>query len=206
MPKASRVRSNRLWLIALLAIVAVGGVVAWNWFVEQRRIAPVRPHEALGSYDGITLGMTMDAVIHAKGFPPSVFGLPQSDGSGAPVDAPIHLEPGPTPSSYDWWRYDDSAAAHLDVFFSARTKTVSKITCSSQSRDDTCPHIYGIAIGSREKDVRARIGAPESDDTDASGVKTLSYPRYALELELRHERVSAISAVKMIPLPTQPLP
>lgn len=206
MPKASRARSRRLWLIALVAVLAVGGVIAWNWLVESRRVAPAQPHEALGSYDGIALGMSMDAVMRAKGFPPTVFGLPRSDGNGAPIDTPVHLDPGPTPSSYDWWRYGDAPSGHLDVFFSARSQTVSKITCESQAKNDSCPHIYGVAIGSTATAVHDALGAPEAQDTDASGVKTMSYPRYALELELKHDKVSAISAVKMIPLPSEPAP
>lgn len=176
--------------VSLLA-VSVAVLFAYRQY-ENRLVRQTR-------YYDVALGMTQDDVIYTKGYPPNVYGAPEPLSPGKPelgfmlpvIDAD-KLEKNKTVKDYGEWSYPDAinSSDRLDIWFSPKTKRVSKITCFSEGYH--CRDILGIAGGTTEEEAMERLGHPARKEL--SGVsKTLEYPSLNISLTLSKKKVYMLS-------------
>lgn len=188
-------------------LVAATGVATVTGFQAAAR--------QLTSYDGVQLGVPRNEVRYRWGEPNSVHGqeeaVPDAPNGWAswrrvyyfteeadPSENKVNLVPtGKSADDFDGWSYARKAPTanpfngSLEVEFErGRVKSVRCLEFGEG--EDFCEPVLGIAPGTTEERVRRRLGRPNSEELDSTGVKTLSYRDLGLTFLLTGGKVYAV--------------
>ena len=173
-------------MFGFVGLVAAGvllwaGNSAYAWWAE-------RPYK-LTEYEGIKIGASQSEVKYAKGLPSNVL----VDGTGeldwTVVDV-SKLASGKSVEDYFMWSYAIRQNKRLDISFDRKLKTVSSITCYSESYFE-CQEIFGIRDGSTEIQLVDKLRAAEKEEiTEAT--KRMDYAKYNVQFFLSKMNVYMI--------------
>jgi hypothetical protein len=168
---------KKLSLALILGAAAVGGIAASAWWLLDR------PPKPLISYRDLTLGMSMPEVFYTKGPPTNVEedDVDQTFGRWSKkVLSVSDIEKQPNKNDvkdyFDWDYEDGTSPYRIDVAFSPKTRTVSKIGCyvnSASFSSGECS-LLGLSAGSSEEAVRKKLGRPSQESIDGV-TKVMTY-------------------------------
>lgn len=191
--ESSRWRLIVRWFGALVASLAIVGLVVLGYFGIQERLAS-RP-KRVSSYANISVGDSKDEVRYALGSPTEVAedAPSTSDLAGWQVlFAVSDLKDGKHFSDYDSWTYDSSSEGRIDVDFSPESGKVIRVFCYATA-ERRCPQLLGISDGATEDEVVQRLGEPSAAEIGPkSPEKKISYNHFNVVFLLVKRRVYAL--------------
>jgi hypothetical protein len=178
--------------ITLRTFISIGVAVllsagAAALFMLKDRLLPLSVQK---EYSGLQLGMTMDEVKYAIGFPDAVLeseiettgefkGFQKITASKDLKDKKVE--------DYSEWNFGRSFG-YVQTTFDAKNKKLIVVECFSRDRGGACPAIYGIKDGDTEQSVLQRLSTPEKSQLDGV-TKKMYYERIGVFLFLTKMQV-----------------
>ena len=155
-----------------VGVAVILSAIAVAVFILKDRFLPLAIQK---EYAGVQLGMTMDEVKYAIGYPDAVL-EPNVETEGEmkgwqKIIATKDLKDKKV-DDYNDWTFDRSFG-HIQTTFDKKEKRLIAAECYSQNRLGDCPALYGIKDGDTEQSVFQRFGTPDNSKID--GVARMIY-------------------------------